>query len=126
MPLNRKHSKEVLLSRKNPVYYLEVQCHVCSMRPWPIIVFAGGHRHKADVFPNLIFQSLQRPEHHVRCVAARRPYRDLHCANLPVLIALHRSYLDLDLGFLGAGAAGGAPGKLLLERLVLLLQLADL
>ena len=105
-------------------YYLEVQCQVCSMRS--IIVFAGGHRHKADVFPNLIFQALQRPDHHVRCVTARRPYRDLHRANLPALIALHRSYLDLDLGFLGAGAAGGAPGKLLLERLVLLLQLADL
>jgi hypothetical protein len=106
--------------------YLEVQCQASLMRP------VGGHRHQADAFPHLIFQALQRPEHRVRRVAARRPHRDLHRANLPALISLRRRYLDLDLltglglVFLGAGVTGGALGQLRLESFVLLLEVGDL
>jgi hypothetical protein len=91
-----------------------------------------SHGHQADVFPDLLFQTLQRPDHRVRRVAARRPHPDLHGANLPTLIALRRRYLDLDmltglgLVFVGAGAADNALGQLRLECLVLLLKLGDL
>jgi hypothetical protein len=92
----------------------------------------GSHRHQADVFPYLLFETLQRPEHCVRRVAVRRPHPDLHGANLPALIAVRQRYLDVDmltglgLVFLGAGVAGGALGQLRLECSVLLLEVGDL